>query len=132
LTHAPLHTACRPVPEHTQAPLEQAAPVAQVVEQAPQWLVSDWRLKHVPLQFVSPEPLGQTHCRPEQWVPGGHWLPHVLQLAESVAVSVHAPLQTCGAVPVLQTQWPLVQLSPVGHLVPHAPQFDVSDWVYAQ
>jgi hypothetical protein len=132
LTHAVPHLTSGEV--HTQTLLMHVAPVGQATPQDPQLLLSSVVSTHVvPLQSVS-EP-GHVHFSPTQDVPEGHFLPHALQLFESIVTSVQdAPPPASGAPaspPHMMTlspfvlshrQAPLMQSAPGGHFLPHVPQ----------
>jgi hypothetical protein len=71
-----------------------------------------------------------------QTVPPPHFVPHVPQLALSVAVFAQYAAPASGvhivSAPHVRTQWPLWHSVPLPHFVPHVPQFTLSEAVFAQ
>jgi hypothetical protein len=74
-------------------PPEHTVPAAQTWPHIPQFVLSVWSERHVPLQFVRPAPHETLHVPAAHTLPAGHAVVQLPQCAMSVCVFVHTPEQ---------------------------------------
>jgi hypothetical protein len=98
-------------------------PAVHACVHEPQFARSVLRSRHVPPQFVRPEPHEVWQCPIEHTSPAMQAVLHAPQLARSDARSTHEVPQRVSPAGHTMLHAPPTQLSPVAHARPHVPQF---------